>query len=310
MRTKLLSLIAFAAMLAAGCTTPAETVQQTNDALDNTANAIDSAGNAANNATSNATVAAKPPVARMQVYQGALVFESNFVADNTTAGATVKGGEAVNFLGSASEAVDKTATIAKWEWSFGDGQSASGRSVSHTFGDTGGIVRVALKVTDSHGLWDDLVLTLGVTPTKTFNVTIDLGGALAGPSVLGAAPGGGETAAHPFPIEATMQGLPVVVDTIKLTITPSEPTSEFDLRVLDPAGNVTATTASGSFIGPEPALPNPGVAKSLELQGLEPGAYVLDVLLYFGAQGNYKITGEVLYKVVNPQVAALGSGGH
>jgi len=89
---------------------------------------------------------------------------------------------------SAMLSEDPDGFILKWEWDFGDGESAVGESISHTY-DTPGTYDVTLRVTD-----DD---SATATASRTITVTAaeEPGGAGAGPTasftatpLVGAAP--------------------------------------------------------------------------------------------------------------------------
>ncbi len=73
--------------------------------------------------------------------------------------ASLDEGGSANFSGSAS--LDTNGTIASYEWSFGDGASASGVDVTHAFAQDGVYV-VTLTVTDNDGLTDTATLTVTV----------------------------------------------------------------------------------------------------------------------------------------------------
>lgn len=286
-----LAILAVLAAAIAGCTSS----PQPQEPLDDTG-LVDDLGSAAN----NTTIQYKPPVARMQVFDvdGALVYESNFVAENVTAPAPVQGGGPVTFLASLSEAVDKTASLARWDWDFGDGSTASGRGVSHAFRDTGGVFRVTLTVVDTHGLADQQTVTLGALATRTFNETLAFAGSLQAGSLGNVNQDGVDTMRHALELASEVEGFPVVVESLSLTLTPNEPTSDFDLYLLDAEGEELASSASG---------PAPGGTESIELGEGEvgAGAYTVLVRLYAGANGSYAVAGEVLYRVVNPQVEEM-----
>ena len=73
------------------------------------------------------------------------------VANFTWSPLIPKVGELVTFDASAS--TPDGGTIVKYEWDFGDGETATGKMVSHTYANPG-IYTVTLNVTDSQGLWD------------------------------------------------------------------------------------------------------------------------------------------------------------
>jgi len=62
-----------------------------------------------------------------------------------------KVGESVTFDASAS--TPNGGTIVKYEWNFSDGETATGKIVTHTYVNPGTYI-VTLNVTDSQGLWD------------------------------------------------------------------------------------------------------------------------------------------------------------
>jgi hypothetical protein len=291
--------MAVMAVIVAGCTTPAKP----SEPLTPTGGEGEG-GDAGSGAGNNTTIVYKPPVARMQVYDadGALAFESNFVADNATAPNHVTGGKPLTFLGAPSEAVEKDARVEAWQWSFGDGGSASGRSVTHAYTDLGGMFDVRLTVADTHGLTDELVVKLAVEPTRTFHQAVSVEGTVQGPGNLGTLQMDGiDIASDPLAVAAQVQGFDVVVVSATFTLTPKEPTSDFDLYLLDPEGNVTAQSATG---------PAPGGSETITLTGadLKAGSYTFQVVLFLGVNAGYAIDGEVVYKVVNH--ALMGEGEH
>ncbi len=81
----------------------------------------------------------------------------------------------VNFSGILSS--DKDGTIKKYEWDFGDGGSAVGEAVSHTF-NTAGSFPVVLRVTDDGGATDTATQTIVVLPAEEPG-----GGTGSGPTV-------------------------------------------------------------------------------------------------------------------------------
>jgi predicted small secreted protein len=294
-----IAVLAVVAVALAGCTTPAQPPED----LTNTGNGTvpGTGGTPLNNTT---LPAFKPPVARMQVFDagGALVYEANFVADNVTAPAAVQGGAPIRFVGSPSEAVDKTATISTWEWTFGDGGRATGRSVEHSFPDTGGVYRVTLRVVDSNQQADVQVVTLGVHATRTFTEAITGTGSLQLGTAGNAGQDGVDAAVHTITLLDNVQGFPVEVEGLVLNVTPGEATSDFDIYLLDAEGEEVDSSANG---------PAPGDMEEMAFGPGELGAadYTLRVVLFLGAQGTYTVAGEVTYRVVNPQVEEM-FGGH
>ncbi len=92
-------------------------------------------------------------------------FASFSVAPSATAG------QPVVFNGSSSS--DPGGTIASYEWTFGDGESASGATPSHTYAKPGSYT-VTLKVTDAEGKTAEVSHTITVAealPIAAFSVT-------------------------------------------------------------------------------------------------------------------------------------------
>jgi len=87
------------------------------------------------------------------------------MASFTWAPLTPNVGEPVNFDGSASK--PNGGSIVKYEWIFGDGGYAAGKTVVYTYSQMG-TYNVTLKVTDSEGLWateqKQIVLNLDLPP--------------------------------------------------------------------------------------------------------------------------------------------------
>lgn len=312
MKDMLATLTVIAALLAAGCVQKAQPVDQ---ALSATDSIVQDGSRVAANATNDSeAVKHQPPVARMQVFDagGALAYESDFVAADTAAKLPVRGGGQITLLGGASEAVDPTAKITAWDWTFGDGGKASGRGVTHAFTDLGGVFKLVLKVTDSHALTDTLTVALPVAPTRILNETLAFSGMIqagtagAGDAIAGAGgPSPGvDSATHSLEILTADQGYPVAFNGGTITLTTSDPTSDFDLYLMDAKGKVVASSASG---------PAPGGTEQIKLKAgeLANGTYTIRAVLYSGANGSYTIGGNILYIVVNPQVQAIvGSESH
>src|SRR5690606_30423792 len=91
--------------------------------------------------------------------------------------ALVVDGLSVSFDGSGSSAGG--VPIESYAWAFGDGQSGTGVSVEHTYGEAGSYT-VELTVTDENGLSDTATETVdvepaepNVRPTARFVQTID-----------------------------------------------------------------------------------------------------------------------------------------
>jgi len=90
-----------------------------------------------------------------QLFYNAIVWSSQLlvppVANFTWTPSIPKVGEPVTF--DASLSTPGGGTIVKYEWDFGDGETATGKMVSHSYANPG-IYTVTLNVTDSQGLWD------------------------------------------------------------------------------------------------------------------------------------------------------------
>lgn len=82
---------------------------------------------------------------------------------------------------SAAASVDPNGTIVSYEWTFGDGSTATGVGVAHTFAQDG-VYQIVVTVTDNDGLTDTAALTVEVAnvqdvtpPVIQSNVTGTLG---------------------------------------------------------------------------------------------------------------------------------------
>jgi|GEM_PF-1879136 len=83
----------------------------------------------------------------------------------------VKVGESISFNGSGS--LDPDGTIISYGWNFGDGNTASGATVCHTY-TRSGTYTATLTVTDDSGLKDtDTILITVETPIYTLDEAID-----------------------------------------------------------------------------------------------------------------------------------------
>jgi PKD repeat protein len=108
------------------------------------------------------------------------VAEALPIAAFSVATASPTAGQPIAFDGSASS--DPGGTITGYEWSFGDGESASGATPSHTYAKPGGYT-VTLKVADDEGKTTEVSHTINVaeapspvssSPTVTQPVSIEL----------------------------------------------------------------------------------------------------------------------------------------
>ncbi|HLA72999.1 MAG TPA: DNA/RNA non-specific endonuclease [Steroidobacteraceae bacterium] len=96
-----------------------------------------------------------------------------------TGPATLNEGDTANY--SAASSIDPNGSIASYLWDFGDGTTASGVSVTHTFAQDGTHV-VSLLVTDNDGLTDTATFTVDVANVAPVvgalpNATLNAGGA-------------------------------------------------------------------------------------------------------------------------------------
>ena len=95
--------------------------------------------------------------------------------------ATPGGGAApitINFTGAMS--YDNDGTIVSWAWTFGDGASATGQAVSHTY-TAAGTYQAYLTVTDDRGATDTDFVTITVTaPPTTVAAPSNLSGSVSG----------------------------------------------------------------------------------------------------------------------------------
>jgi len=96
----------------------------------------------------------EPPVAQISATQ--------------TTVTTVKIGESITF--SAAYSADMDENINSYEWDFGDGGTASGKTVTHTYHDKEGIYKVKLTVTDNNGLSDTDTILVTVWAGETVKI--------------------------------------------------------------------------------------------------------------------------------------------
>lgn len=102
----------------------------------------------------------EPPVARAEIFNGTgvKVYESNFEAAGGETEAVAKH-EEITFT--ARPSTDPDGSVEAFRWSFSDGASAQGKTVTHAYG-TGGIHEATLTVTDDRGVEDSITFQLPV----------------------------------------------------------------------------------------------------------------------------------------------------
>jgi hypothetical protein len=107
-------------------------------------------------ANPDADVPQDDPAARVAVFapNGDKVYEPAFDPEDdefvNSKSSAFTPGETVRFGGTESEPVADGAAIESYEWSFGDGEAATGTTTSHSY-DKQGVFEVELSVTDSYG---------------------------------------------------------------------------------------------------------------------------------------------------------------
>ena len=101
----------------------------------------------------------------------------------STKASVIRAGTEIELNGAGSwsyvDGSPSTDDIESWEWDFGDGKTATGRTVNHTFGSSGGLSSystsgsyiVKLKVTNSAGLQDIVFRTIRVLSAESSSVS-------------------------------------------------------------------------------------------------------------------------------------------
>jgi PKD repeat protein len=106
--------------------------------------------------------------------------ESSFSSEVTsTTGTTVNTPPQASFTNSCSDldcsftdtSTDTDGTLVAWHWSFGEGSSATGQSISHTYPEAG-TYTVTLTVTDENGATDSTAQSLAVASSSAGNITL------------------------------------------------------------------------------------------------------------------------------------------
>ncbi|MEZ4825146.1 MAG: PKD domain-containing protein [Bacteroidia bacterium] len=168
---------------------------------------------------------------------------ASFQADKTSGVAPVT----VNFDASAS--VDSDGTITAYSWDFGDGNTASGVTASHTFNAIGNYL-VVLTVTDDSAATSNTSVSISATDKLTQSITFD-----PLPNKL--------TTDAPFGLSATASsGLPVSFSLVSGPATLSGNT----LTLSGVAGTVTVEASQGGD-----ATYHPATTVSQSFDVLEPG---------------------------------------
>jgi hypothetical protein len=186
----------------------------------------------------------KMPVARMRIFDstGLEAFVSTFVADNPEKPVIGTAGN-ITLSATASEAVQKDATLVSYEWEIGS-TKLSGNTVSWQSPIDGGNHTVRLTVTDSDGAKDTQAVALALQPgTATRTVWFE-----------GTAQGAGGTngvVEHLFDVNATgLDGAKANVTHVLLVLRPGAatvPVSDLDVTLDDAAAKrIGAQTGTGS----------------------------------------------------------------
>lgn len=106
--------------------------------------------------------------------------ESSFSNEVTsTTGTTVNNPPHASFTNSCSDLVcsfmdtstDTDGTLVAWYWTFGEGSSATGQSINHTYAEAG-TYTVTLTVTDENGATDSTTQNLTLSSTSAGNITL------------------------------------------------------------------------------------------------------------------------------------------
>lgn len=238
----------------------AETLEQTSAVLNQTAANLNSTGTG----TTQQTVAQKPPVARISIFgeNGALIYKTNFQAEDSTEILRVDQDAKLNLIASDSEAVERGATLSGFAWSL-SGKSVEGGRQATLVAETPGVHVLTLTVTDSNGKSDTQSVKLGVAP-KPFAVETQL---VTGP-VAGAV-GEGQAAELTFDVSLEPAGGPAKITSMTVTVTPPQ-TCDAILTVNDPEGGELGSKDTGGF----------GEGETVTTGELVEGAYGIIVAAY------------------------------
>lgn len=211
------------------------TLEQTSETLNQTATERNSTG------TAQPTVPQNPPVARISIFgeNGALLYKTNFKAEDSTEILRVDQDAKLNLIASDSEAVERGATLSGFAWTL-SGKPIEGGRQATLLAETAGTHVLTLTVTDSNGKSDTQSVNLGIAP-KPFVVETQL---VTGP-VAGAG-GGGQAAELKFDVSLEPAGVPANITSMSVTVTPPA-ACDVILTVNDPEGAELGSQDTGSF---------------------------------------------------------------
>lgn len=249
-------------------------------------------------------IATKNPVARMEVYdaRNARVFETDFIAESPKRYAVAQGPN-ITFQASGSEAVEKGAALSKFEWTFGDGTTAEGPTVSHLYPLSGGKFTARLMVTDSNGVSDSQTVKLALAPgiltaKQRFDGTIT--GAY--PSSCTTSTTGSGMKTHTLPIEAgqTPDGTPADLIRVQVNLYAvgnPHAGANINLRVLNHADQSMGTSESSGTTEEVGRDFSPGTAES--------GDWTLEVKPCAAYDLDYEIVGALTWLAKEPSPGYL-----
>lgn len=197
--------------------------------------------------------------------------DDGLVASFTMSEETVRADLDVEFDASGStvpgDEDDANETQVQFLWDFGDGGTAEGIIVSHTYATAGGFT-VTLNVSASEDAYDNTTLELLVLPPPE----ADLNETWDGSFPVGApVESGSWVDEHDFTIDFPQSDVAV-------TLAGSGTAAAMDLALLDADGE-EVDSATGS-----------GAEKEITLASLEAGSYTVQVHMTSGASGSYDLT--------------------
>lgn len=203
----------------------AESLEQMGVALNATADAMNATG-----ASVNANASTAAPVARITAFAagGALIYKSNFQAEDPKDVVVVPEKSSVQLIAADSEAIAPGAKLTAYAWTL-DGKSIGTEKSATAAVEGPAKYLVVLTVTDSNGRTDTQTLTLGVAP-KPFDVVKEFMS-----DVVVGAEHEGKGAALTFKLALADAEVPATVQAIKFVASPPV-TCDIGLAVTDPAG--------------------------------------------------------------------------